>query len=179
MESKKAHLSFKPVNLSQRGLIHQWVAQDHIKEWLHGDGLQNTYKDLDQFFEGRSICQHWIAYEKDRPFGYLMTSVIDKTSPDDEELAQVCQEEGDAITLDLFICDLEYLGKGLSVPMIQEFLRSQFPCVSEVLIDPEATNSRAVHVYKKAGFRIVGEFIASWHPVPHYRMLLSMKDLLN
>jgi RimJ/RimL family protein N-acetyltransferase len=47
-----------------------------------------------------------------------------------------------------------------------------------VLIDPEATNTRAIHVYQKVGFKIVGEFIASWHPVPHYQMELHMKDLL-
>jgi RimJ/RimL family protein N-acetyltransferase len=48
-----------------------------------------------------------------------------------------------------------------------------------VLIDPEATNTRAIHVYKKIGFKIVGEFIASWHPVPHYQMELNMKKLLE
>lgn len=54
-----------------------------------------------------------------------------------------------------------------------------FPHVKRVLIDPEATNTRAIHAYQKAGFKIVGEFIASWHPVPHYQMELQMKDLLK
>ena len=56
---------------------------------------------------------------------------------------------------------------------------SQFPNVKRVLIDPEAANKRAIHVYQKAGFKIIGEFIASWHPVPHYQMELYMEDLLN
>lgn len=63
--------------------------------------------------------------------------------------------------------------------MIREFLTSQFPNVKKVLIDPEATNHKAIHVYQKAGFRIIGEFIASCHPVPHYQMELYMEDLLN
>jgi RimJ/RimL family protein N-acetyltransferase len=88
-------------------------------------------------------------------------------------------EGNDATTLDLFICDLNYLGRGIAVPMIKEFLRSQFPHVKRVLIDPEATNTRAIHVYQKVGFKIVGEFIASWHPVPHYQMELLMRDLLS
>jgi RimJ/RimL family protein N-acetyltransferase len=46
-----------------------------------------------------------------------------------------------------------------------------------VLIDPEISNERAVHVYKKAGFEIIGEFIAPWHPVPHYKMKLCIEDL--
>ena len=51
--------------------------------------------------------------------------------------------------------------------------------MNKILIDPEATNARAVHVYQKAGFKITGEFIASWHPVLHYQMELDMKDLLG
>jgi RimJ/RimL family protein N-acetyltransferase len=73
------------------------------------------------------------------------------------------------LPLDLFICELNYLGKGIAVPMIQEFLISHFSNVKRVLIDPEATNKRAIHVYQKVGFKIIGEFIASWHPVPHYQ----------
>lgn len=167
MASKETHMnfkfSFKPVREDQKLLIHNWIAQDHIKEWLHGDGLKNTIEDLDKFFKGTSWGGHWIAYDKAIPFAYLLTS-----------------EDGeDAITLDLFICDLNYLGKGLSVQMIQEFLISQFPNVKRVLIDPEATNKRAIHVYQKVGFKIIREFVASWHPVPHYQMELNMKDILG
>lgn len=159
----KCRFNFKPVQQSQRLLIHNWIIQDHIKEWLHGDGLQNTIEDLDKFFKGISWGEHWIAYDNDTPFAYLLTS-----------------EEGEnAITLDLFICDLNYLGKGLSVQMIQEFLITQFPNKKEVFIDPEATNRRAIHVYEKVGFHTIGEFIAKWHPVPHYKMQLDMKKLMK
>jgi RimJ/RimL family protein N-acetyltransferase len=165
MDRPKTHLkrfTFKLAENSQRKLIHDWLAQEHIKEWLHGKGLQNTLEDLEKFFQGNSLGQHWIADDGDTPFAYLLTS----------------REGEEAITLDLFICDLNYLGKGLSVQMIQEFLLSQFPHVKEVLIDPEATNTRAIHVYEKVGFCIIGEFIATWHPVPHTKMRLDMKKLL-
>jgi RimJ/RimL family protein N-acetyltransferase len=70
-----------------------------------------------------------------------------------------------------------YLGKGIAVPMIREFLITHFSNVKRVLIDPEATNKRAIHVYQKVGFKIAGEFIASWHPVLHYQMELFMNLL--
>lgn len=154
---------FEPAKPSQRALIHGWLKQTYIKEWIHGAGLQNTLNGLEKFFQGESNTSYWIAHDKDIPFAFLITS----------------PEGNDATTLDLFICDLNYLGKGIAVPMIQEFLISQFPNVKRVLIDPEATNTRAIHVYHKAGFKIIGEFIASWHPVPHYQMELYMKDLLE
>lgn len=153
---------FTPVESSQRDLLHRWFEQKHIKEWMHGVGLQNTLNGLEKFFLGESTTTYWIGYDKDTPFAFLITS----------------SEGKDATTLDLFICDPNYLGKGVAVPMIKEFLRSQFSHVKRVLIDPEATNTRAIHVYQKVGFKIVREFIASWHPVPHYQMELHMKDLM-
>ena len=167
MKNKKIGLKpkfrFAFAKSAQRSLIHQWLEQKHIKEWIHGVGLQNTLNGLEKFFQGTSNTTYWIGYDNETPFAFLITSL----------------EEEDAITLDLFICDLSYIGKGLSVPMIREFLINQFPNVKRVLIDPETTNTRAIHVYQKVGFKIIGEFIASWHPVPHYQMELYMKDLLE
>lgn len=37
-----ATFCFLPAVTSQRNLIHDWLAQPHIKEWIHGTGLQNT-----------------------------------------------------------------------------------------------------------------------------------------
>lgn len=163
MTSPKFQFLFKPVEVKDRALVHEWLLQPHIVEWIHGTGLQNTLNGLEEFFRGEGDTTYWIGYEKNIPFAFLITS----------------PEDNDATTLDLFICNLNYLGKGIAVPMIQEFLISQFPNVKRVLIDPEATNKRAVHVYQKAGFKIIGEFIASWHPVPHYQMELFMRDLLE
>lgn len=151
---------FMPAQASQKILIHKWLKQPHIKEWLHGVGLQNTLNGLEEFFRGKFFISYWIGYIDDVPFAFLITS----------------PEGKDGITLDLFICDLNYIGKGLAAPMIREFLRSKFPKIKKVFIDPEATNTKAIHVYEKVGFRIIGEFTASWHPVPHYHMELSVEN---
>ncbi len=165
IKDNRKHLvfHFTPIQLSQRTLIHRWLEQKHIKEWMHGVGLQNTLNGLERFFQGEGSTTYWIGYDKEIPFAFLITS----------------PEGTDAITLDLFICDLNYLGKGLSAPMIRAFLLRHFPHVKRVLIDPEATNTRAIHVYQKVGFKMIGEFIASWHPVLHYQMELQMQDLLR
>ncbi len=161
MKSKKVSFNFLPAKPSQKPLIYDWLNQKYIGEWIHGVGLQNTHNGLERFFQGDSEVTYWIGYDKTIPFAFLITSFEDK----------------ETITLDLFICDLNYLGKGLAAPMIREFLISQFPDIKRVLIDPEATNARAIHVYQKVGFKIIGEFIASWHPVPHYQMELDVKKL--
>ncbi len=150
--------SFTPAQASQKELLHRWFEQNHIKEWMHGVGLQNTLNGLEQFFQGKTGTTYWVGYGQGVPFAFLITA-----------------PHGDnAITLDVFICNLNYLGKGLCGPMIQEFLRNHCAHVKKVFIDPEVTNTRAIHVYKKVGFKITGQFIASWHPVPHYQMELNI-----
>jgi len=161
----------KPID---RSMIESWVKRPHISEWLHGEGLKNTLSSLNQFYEGSSEFQHWIAYDNDIPFGYLLTSEVDHN---DDSLSSIEFTGGKAITLDVFICEPDYIGKGFGTTMIREFLKTHFLDVSDVLIDPEVTNSRAVHVYKKTGFRVIETFIAPWHQVPHYLMHLHYEDL--
>lgn len=162
------HFSFKEVKTSEQPLVMDWIHKPHINEWLHGDGLNNTIEDLDDFVKGKyAWATHWLALDDDTPFAYLITSGIE---PSD-------MHPKGAVTLDLFIGNLDYLGKGLAVQMIQEFILSQFSDASEIIIDPEQSNVRAVHVYEKAGFQIFDEFIALWHPVPHYKMRLYVENL--
>ena len=165
---------FKPVDHAHRSLVHTWLSQPHVAKWFYGQGLQNTLNHLDEFLAGSSSSQYWLAYDKNHPFAFLITSSVLK--PDDE-YTKWCAEEGVAITLDMLIGETDYLGKGLSHILIQEFLLSQFPQVDEVLIDPEATNAHAIHIYKKVGFTILGEFIPGHSPHPHYMMRLDMKKL--
>ena len=168
--------NFKPVDKAHRSLVHSWLKEPHVAQWFYGQGLENTFRHLDEFLQESSCSQYWLAYDKNHPFAFLITSSVCKPT---DELTKWCKDAGEAITLDMLIGDTKYLGKGLSHVLIEEFLLSQFPQVSEVLIDPEATNSHAIHIYKKVGFKVVGEFIPSHSPHPHYMMHLDMKKLIN
>ena len=170
----KNYFTFTIAQSTEHHLIQRWVQQPHIREWLHGEGLCNTLLSLVQSFDGPSESQHWIAYDDDTPFGYLLTSERDLQ---DEALSAIEFSGDKAISLDVFIGEPTYLGRGVGTQMLGEFLRflqTQWPDLSDVLIDPEVENARAVHVYQKLGFQIVDTFIASWHPVPHYLMHLDM-----
>ncbi len=87
------------------------------------------------------------------------------------------KKDGHAITLDIFIGNPNYLGRGLAPQIIKTFLKTHFGDISEVFIDPEESNQRAVHVYQKTGFQIIDQFIAPWHPVPHYLMRLELNKI--
>lgn len=170
----KDTFQFKSVDVTHRELVHKWLLQPHAAQWFYGEGLQNTFNHLDEFLQGNSQSHYWLGFDKNHPFAFFITSSVLKPH---DELTHWCSLEGDAMTLDMLIGDNEYLGKGLSHLLIKEFLMSQFPKVKEVLIDPEATNSRAIHVYQKVGFKILGEFIPSYSPHPHLMMRLNMDEL--
>ncbi len=172
----KLHCTFRPIVNVDRNLIHRWLDKPYVRKWFYGDGLANTLKGIDECIKGVSDTKYWLACNRDKPFAFLITSLVNK--PEDE-LSKWCVAEGTTITLDMLIGEEEYLGKNLSHIIIKEFLSSEFPEVEEVLIDPEASNSRAVHVYEKVGFQILGEFIPSHSPHPHYMMRLDMNRLEN
>lgn len=163
---------FRFVTDNDRALVHSWLAKPHVAKWFYGDGLANTLKGIDEFVNGLTDTKYWLVCDGEKPFAFLITSLVKK--PEDE-LTKWCRSKGTTITLDMLIGEEEYLGKKLSHLIVNEFLTSEFPEVEEVLIDPEATNSRAVHVYKKAGFHIVGELTPSHSPHLHYMMRLEKK----
>src|SRR5271155_2843949 len=86
------HPTFKHAAESQRELIHDWLQQDYIREWIHGQGLKNTLEGLEKFLqeqaEGKAlnyqsqITHHWIGYDNEKPFVYLLTSNVSKKATD-------------------------------------------------------------------------------------------------
>ena len=90
MNKSHFRFTFKPAVESQRALIHQWLQQDYISEWIHGKGLQNTLSGLEKFFQHQGkdldrqtkITQHWICYDGEKPFAYLLTSNVFKNTAD-------------------------------------------------------------------------------------------------
>lgn len=154
--------------------MHHWLKLPHAAEWFYGEGLQNTLNGIDRFVAGSQEAQYWIGYDKEHPFAFLITSRVEKPV---DTLSKWCAEKGEAITLDLLIGDTDYIGKGLSGKVIRDFLLTEFPTVDQVLIDPELTNTRAIHVYKKAGFVPLAEFIPTHSPHPHLMMRLEMEKL--
>ncbi len=167
---KEERIHFKPVDKAHRALVHHWLVLPHASEWFYGQGLKNTFDHLDEFLKGSSHSQYWLAFDEDHPFAFFITSSVDKPK---DPLTHFCIEKGEAITLDMLIGDVDYLGKGLSVMLIRKFIEAQFPGATEVLIDPEASNARAIHVYEKAGFKKIAEFIPTHSPNLHYMMRLS------
>lgn len=171
--------NFVPVEAKHQNMILAWLDKPHVTQWFHGVGLKNTIQGLEKFIHNdEPTTDLWIGYLEGVPFAYLITTPItyeDVQAPGDP-LARWIEPNQKVICLDLLIGEETYLGKGLATPMIKTFLQEKFADVDVVFIDPEATNTKAIHVYEKAGFEKIDDFIASWHPVPHVLMRLSQSE---
>lgn len=179
----KKKFSFFPVEKKHQDIILNWFDQAHVQEWFYGEGLENTLENLRLFIlgfknNGKYSFEHWIAYINDEPFGFLMTSLVEGPYDLNHPTNKWYEEGKKTITLDLLIGAKEYLGKGLAHKMIQEFLANKFAHVNKVLIDPSSANTRAIHVYEKAGFKKIEQFLQQ-HDDPSlcWMMHLDIRDL--
>jgi aminoglycoside 6'-N-acetyltransferase len=88
-------------------------------------------------------------YDGDKPIGYI--------SWYDAAHCPVRNEEFPIPTFgfDLFIADTDYVGKGLGQKIIQQFIDEIIMPMhpAKIIVDPEITNERAIHVYEKIGFK--------------------------
>ncbi len=99
----------------------------------------------------RALFNYWIGQDDTIPFCLLITTDATRDTP--EHLAPFLPETGEAWTLDVLIGPPEYVGRGIATQMLESFLshiQYQNRALRTVLIDPEANNSRAIHVYEKA-----------------------------
>ena len=163
-------ITFENLQKQQIPWLKEKLQQAHIAEWMHGAGLQSCLDRIDGYHENSCEDQLWIASLSEKPFAYLISSRADKQ---EKFWKDIQFGQGEARTLDVFILDPELLGQGLGTRMIRQFIQELPAVVTDILIDPEKTNTRAVRVYEKVGFRDCFEFIAPWHPVPHRQMHLK------
>ncbi|MBS0586098.1 MAG: GNAT family N-acetyltransferase [Verrucomicrobia bacterium] len=156
-------MHFEILRKEDEPLVTKWLQEPHVNEFWYGSGLQSTLSSITRFVkEEETLFTIWLAYDDSTPFAYLMTSSINYEN--DSLYAKYLARDAKAITIDLFIGNKAYLGKGLGKKLLVEILRQKFSDVTDVFIDPSVNNARAIHVYEKVGFQKVEVFIPPWDP---------------
>jgi len=181
-QDKDMQMCFYPVTKKHLSIIHRWFKTNHVKEFYYGDGLKNTLNNLELYCRGinnngKYSFDHWIAFYNKTPFAFIMTSLVDGPFDSNDNYNKWYIDDKQTYTMDLLIGELDFLGKGLADIMIQSFILDQYSDVDFFIIDPETENSKAIHVYKKAGFKKVEGFRPDFNPKPHTMMRMAVQDL--
>lgn len=168
-ESSGLKIKFRKVTGEDKQYIFRWLAEPHVKAFW--DNSQNHRDDIAIFADGRQepspyfngIFTYWIGLVNDEPFCLIMTSEIAPSQTDLSELWRShLSKKGKTFSLDFMIGNPKFLGKGLGSPTLESFIKfvtdEVDPAVDTFFIDPEESNTRAKHVYEKAGFECVSDF---------------------
>lgn len=165
------NIHFEKMNLSHIPIVFKWLAEPFVQEFW--DNTQGHKDDILNFVNGRleqssyadGKYVYWIASCDGHPFSMLMT--IHETGEDDiGEIKLInLSKTGNSYGLDYMIGDKDFFGKGFGAKTLSDFLnffRKEFdPKADTFLIDPASDNPKAKHVYMKAGFEHIADFVMS------------------
>lgn len=162
-------IKFEKVTGAHLEAIFSWLTEPHIMEFW--DNTQAHKDDIVNFADGRKTpssyangpYDYFLASLEDEAFAMLMT--IQETHKEDigpEKLKRL-SKTGHTYGLDYMIGNPKFLGKGYGSQTLSDFIdyfREFFDHKADTfIIDPACDNPKAKHVYMKAGFKHVCDFM--------------------
>ncbi|HAU0262634.1 TPA: acetyltransferase [Legionella pneumophila] len=165
------NIHFEKANASHIDTIFGWLAQPYVQEFW--DNTHGHKDDILNFIDGRITPSsyadgkyvYWIASDNGSPFAMLMTIQETPEDPIDDIKLRNLSKTGHTYGIDYMIGEQSYFGKGFGAKTLSEFVdffrREVDASADTFLIDPANDNPRAKHVYMKAGFEHIADFVMS------------------
>jgi RimJ/RimL family protein N-acetyltransferase len=170
MNSENHSIFFEKASLKYQPIIFEWLAEPHFQEFW--DNSQEHKDDIINFINGRKqpsnyfygTTIYWVGLINDQPFCFLLSDILLAFQKDLSDLHKShLSRTGNTISIDFGIGNKAYLGKGLAAPTLQAFIKYYRvyvdPKADTFFIDPDENNPKAQHVYAKAGFEHVGNYL--------------------
>lgn len=165
-ELNTAKITFEKATLKHKDTIFEWLSEPHMMEFW--DNTQEHKADILNFINGRKqhyfygTTKYWVASFDHHLYAFILTDEIKSSEVDlPDLLRENLSKAGNTISLDFGIGNKAFLGKGLAAPTLQTFIKFYQREIDHnadtYFIDPDEHNPRAIHVYLKAGFKIVGK----------------------
>jgi len=150
--------SFRPLEMADLSLLHQWLARPHWTEWWgEAPTLTEVETEYGAWIADPTKVQPHIALLDGQAFGYIQSYVAK-----DSGGGWWADETDPGVRgIDQSIADAAQLGRGLGTAMVKAFVAKLFtdPQVSHIQTDPDPRNTRAIRCYEKAGFRATGKVL--------------------
>lgn len=185
-------IKFTKANVNHKDIIFSWLEEPHVKEFwdssqAHKDDIVNFIggrKSLSSYFDG--IFTYWVGSLHDQFYCLILTAeVVEHYSPSKLWRDNVSKDKK-TYSIDFCIGNSNFLGKGIASQTLDQFMNfflSENNCkAAKFFIDPEERNLKAIHVFKKAGFKKVGCFTGEnqyWYQGGKKSFLLMTKDFLT
>ena len=163
------NIQFEKASHKHQAAIFAWLEEPHIKEFW--DNSQNHKDDIVNFIQGRKqpsnyaqgLYSYWVGLMDDQPYSLLMTIQENPSEQRPPIKNAHLSKTGTTYSMEYMIGDKNYFDKGLGAKTLSAFIdffhKEVDPSADTFFIDPDISNSRAKHVYEKAGFEYIGDFI--------------------
>ena len=169
-------LAFRPMVREDLPLLREWLSRPHVAEWW--DTGAETVAAVEARDGGRIGRTHpvqpWIFEVGGTAVGFIQWYRVE----DEAAWYPGIEIPPHTVAMDLAIGDPQLIGKGLGRRVVLEFahhvLRSLVPDSTEVWIDPNPRNERAVRAYRAAGFVDTGIDLPDLDDPLQVRRLLRM-----
>jgi aminoglycoside 6'-N-acetyltransferase len=155
-------IHLRPLQISDFPLLQHWLETPHVRAWWDSDVnwtpqlIEEKYSDYVKGFKLQTGKQKKLdafiicVADSSKPIGYVQiygAHDFPRSAPLDDLPASLA-------AFDIFIGDINFIGRGFGVLAIESLLGS---CVQGrfeyVFADPDVTNLGAVRCYEKAGFK--------------------------
>ncbi|MGB3556457.1 MAG: GNAT family N-acetyltransferase [Jannaschia sp.] len=137
---------FRKATMLHFPLLVEWQSHPHVREWW---GSDETF-DQEKIEDPR--VARWIVETADRPFAFMQDYTVHGW--DGHHFAQLPKGSRG---IDQYIGEPEMIDVGHGSAFIATRMRSLFDAGAPVIAtDPHPDNKRAIAVYRKIGFEVLG-----------------------
>jgi len=160
MPTEVAPIGFRPVGAADLPMLDRWMRQPHWREWWGVS--EEEIRFVRDMIEGRDTTRPFIFSVDGEDVGFIQYWFVrdhqnDSWLADNPWLGVLPPQ---TIGIDLSIGPADRLSQGIGTSVLRAFVallrKTGF---SEIIIDPDPANLRAVRAYEKAGFRAISELL--------------------
>lgn len=161
------HIHFSPILDGDLRVLHQWLQNDHVREfWDDGD---RTLEQVKNHYKPEKGIERYLFYIDGQPAGYFQSYLVEAGN----EYLSFSLSNKKTIGIDFFIGNIALLNKGYAIHVLAAFIKEYCQHADRVLVDPQPTNHKAIHLYKKYGFMKIGEQVI--HDKPYWVMGINLR----
>jgi aminoglycoside 6'-N-acetyltransferase len=171
-------ISFRKMQIEELPLMQTWLNQPYVHEWYDKD-KENTLDEITKRYgpkiKREKLTDCYLVLYESKPVAYIQTYKVN----DWQEFGDYLGCDDYTASVDLFIGDATFTGKGFGSLMLKKFLKEVVFSNTDIttcLIGTEPKNIRAIKSYEKVGFKYVKTIQIPSDPNPTYIMKIKKEN---
>lgn len=146
-------LDFRPVTRQSLKLLVNWLAKPHVQKWWREPAtLESVEEKYGGRIQGNDPTSVYIIFTGQTAIGMIQSYYVDDYPEHTKSI-----KLDNAVGVDLFIGEEDFIGKGYGPAILSKFINDVIPHEYQkaecVVADPEVINKASIRSFEKAGFK--------------------------